>query len=287
MRRWLTVVYVVAALVAVAPALGFVVAMHASPWGPRPLDFAIATLLNPLLIGELGLATWYGSIAWRSAQPRAFVGRRELRAAEAVAALLGAWLAWTGAAAVESQRASAARGGALLGGFGEAMLAAGVIYLLLAAWSFGVRALAQLAAHAGEAMRPRALAIVYAVVALLLLGPTLRMLAMGLLAFPVRGYAYLALVLAFYPPTGLSVVFGSWFATIAWRRAKAREGDDGERVGELRLAEWLATAIAVLLLAIFWSQRAAPRDADPTFAVTMALATAAFVVVAIGSRLGR
>jgi len=136
-------------------------------------------------------------------------------------------------------------------------------------------------------MRPRALAIVYVVAALLLLGPTLRMLVMGLLAFPVRGYAYLAMLLAFYPPTGLSIVFGSWFATIAWRRARARDDNEDERIGELRLAEWLATAIAVLLLAIFWSHRTAPPDADPTFAITMALATAAFVVVAIGSRLAR
>ena len=100
MRTWLTAIYVVAALITLVPALGFVVAMHSSPWGPRPLDFAIATLFNPLLIGEVGLATWYGSIAWRST---------------------------TG----------------LLGGFGETMLAAGVFYMLLAAWSFGARAVAR------------------------------------------------------------------------------------------------------------------------------------------------
>ena len=140
MRRWLTAAYVVAVLVTLAPALAFLlVGMLSSPWGPRRLDFAIAILFNPMLIGEFGLAAWYGSIAWRCARPYAVVGRRELRAAEAVAALLGAWLAWTGALAVESQRASAARGGGLLGGFGEAMLAAGAVYLALAAWSFGAR----------------------------------------------------------------------------------------------------------------------------------------------------
>jgi hypothetical protein len=134
-------------------------------------------------------------------------------------------------------------------------------------------------------MHRRALVAVYAVAALALLGPPLRMLVIGLVAFPVRGYAYLAMLLAFSPPSGLAVVFGSWFATIAWRRARAK--DDDERVGELRVAEWLATAIAALLVAFFWSHRAAPADADPTFAITMALATAAFVVVAFGSRLAR
>jgi len=105
-------------------------------------------------------------------------------------------------------------------------------------------------------MHRRALVAVYAVAALALLGPPLRMLVIGLVAFPVRGYAYLAMLLAFSPPSGLAV-------------------------------EWLATAIAALLVAFFWSHRAAPADADPTFAITMALATAAFVVVAFGSRLAR
>ena len=136
-------------------------------------------------------------------------------------------------------------------------------------------------------MHQRALAAVYAVAALLLLAPTLRMLVLGLVAFPVRGYRYLAMLLAFYPPNGLAVVFGSWFAAIAWRRARARDDDGDERVGELPAAEWFATAIAVLLVAFFWSHRGAPADADPTFAITMALATVAFAVVAIGSRLAR
>ena len=136
-------------------------------------------------------------------------------------------------------------------------------------------------------MHQRALAAVYAVAALLLLAPTLRMLVLGLVAFPVRGYRYLAMLLAFYPPNGLAVVFGSWFAAIAWRRARARDDDGDERVGELPAAEWFATAIAVLLVAFFWSHRGVPADADPTFAITMALATVAFAVVAIGSRLAR
>ncbi len=127
----------------------------------------------------------------------------------------------------------------------------------------------------------------YAVASLLLLGPPLRLLVLGLWAFPVRAYAYLAMVFAFHPLNGTAVVFGVWFATIAWRRARARDDDEDERVGELRAAEWLASAIAALLLWLFWSTRAAPRDADPTFAITMAMAAAAFAVVAIGSRLAR
>ena len=102
-------------------------------------------------------------------------------------------------------------------------------------------------------MHQRALVAVYAVAALLLLAPTLWMLVLGLVAFPVRGYRYLAMLLAFYPPNGLAVVFGSWFAAIAWRRARARDDDGDERVGELPAAEWFATAIAVLLVAFFWS----------------------------------
>ncbi len=143
MRRWLIAAWSVAALVTLAPALGFLLfGVRVLPWQQRPLDFAIATLFNPILVGALGLAAWYASIAWRCARPDAFVGRRELRAAEVVAAMLGALLAWSGWLAVEGQRASAARGGGLLGGFGEAMLASGVAYLVLAAWSFGARALA-------------------------------------------------------------------------------------------------------------------------------------------------
>jgi hypothetical protein len=142
MRRWLTAAYLVAALVTLTPALGFFFVAIVSPWGPRPLDLVIATLFHPMLIGELGLATWFGSIAWRCAQPGAFAGRRELRAAEVVAALLGVWLAWTGFIAIEGQRASAARGGGLFAGFGEAMVAAGAVYLVLATAAFGARAFA-------------------------------------------------------------------------------------------------------------------------------------------------
>jgi len=128
-------VYAVGALATAAPGVAILVFAAASRSPRRLLDLAIGMLFNPMLMGSLGLAAWYGSIAWRSISG-AVVARAEVRCAELLAVLLGASLACMGGLAIDANHASAARGGGLLGGLGELTLIVGVAYVLLAACSW-------------------------------------------------------------------------------------------------------------------------------------------------------
>jgi len=127
--RAVCVLYACGAALMFAPSLAIVLALQ-----PRIDDLpwmAMVLLFSPTTGLTLAAGAWFASIAWRSGRDRV-IPVAHLRAGECLAAVAGMLAAGFGAQMISAQARSAARGGGLLGGLGEAVVAIGGVLLVVA-----------------------------------------------------------------------------------------------------------------------------------------------------------